>query len=89
MIERIVAVRLPNGLHARPAAQFVQAANRFKSEVTLVKGERMANAKSIMGVIGLGVAPGETVTLRVDGSDEDEAMEVLVRLLTRVDEETR
>lgn len=86
MIERTVIVQLEHGLHARPAAQFVQAANRFKSEVTLLKGERIANAKSIVGVISLGVARGETVILRVEGSDEVEAVETLAKMLNEAEE---
>lgn len=77
MIEKQLEVKLKSGLQARPAAQFVQEATRFSSEIFLEKEGRKVNAKSIMGLMTLAAGHGETVTLSVDGSDEEEAFEHL------------
>jgi len=72
-----VTVQLKNGLQARPAALFVQEANRYRSEVVLVKDVKRVNAKSIMGIMSLAVGHGTEVTLQVNGSDEAEAIVAL------------
>jgi catabolite repression HPr-like protein len=77
MLEKKVTVQLKNGLQARPAALFVQEANRYSSEVILVKDEKKVNAKSIMGIMSLAVGHGTEVTLQVTGPDEAEALEAL------------
>jgi catabolite repression HPr-like protein len=77
MLEKNVTVQLKNGLQARPAALFVQEANRYSSEVILVKDKKKVNAKSIMGIMSLAVGHGAEVTLQVTGSDEAEALEAL------------
>jgi catabolite repression HPr-like protein len=77
MLEKNVTVQLKNGLQARPAALFVQEANRYSSEVILVKDKKKVNAKSIMGIMSLAVGYGAEVTLQVTGSDEAEALEAL------------
>lgn len=77
MVEKKVTVQLKNGLQARPAALFVQEANRFSSEVVLVKDEKRVNAKSIMGIMSLAVGHGTEVTLQVTGPDEREALDAL------------
>lgn len=82
MVERKVKVALEHGLHARPATDFVKMASSVKSEVFLIKDGKEMNAKSIMGVMALGVSKGDEVTLRVDGSDEREALEKLVQYLS-------
>jgi phosphocarrier protein HPr len=69
------------GLHARPSAALTQTATRFKSEVWLTKGARRVNGKSIMGVMMLAAACGATLTVEVDGPDEDEALAALTALL--------
>ncbi len=71
----------PVGLHARPAAMLVQAANRFKSEITLTHGPRTANAKSIIMVLSLGARQGAQVQVTTDGEDEDEALNEIVQML--------
>ncbi|GAA4722883.1 HPr family phosphocarrier protein [Brevibacillus fulvus] len=81
MTEKKIVIQLPHGLHARPAAQFVQKASSFASEINLQKGAKTVNAKSIMGVMSLAAANGEEVTLTADGSDEKEAIEALTALL--------
>ncbi|WP_090868511.1 HPr family phosphocarrier protein [Oceanobacillus limi] len=78
MVERNVKVTLKTGLQARPAAQFVQEANRYAANVFLEKDERKVNAKSIMGIMSLAIATGESITLVADGSDEEEALDQLV-----------
>ncbi|MBM7704520.1 HPr family phosphocarrier protein [Metabacillus iocasae] len=78
MVEKQVDVLLKTGLQARPAALFVQEANRFTSDVYLEKDGKKVNAKSIMGLMSLAVGAGSTVTLIADGADEQEALEALV-----------
>lgn len=69
------------GLHARPATFFIQKANEFKSSVWVEKDERRVNAKSLLGVLSLGIVKGTTITLIADGADEKEAVEALVELV--------
>ena len=77
MVERQVQVKLRTGLQARPAALFVQEANRFSSDVFLEKDGKKVNAKSIMGLMSLALGTGTVVTLSVDGNDEGEAIKEL------------
>ncbi|MBN9655996.1 HPr family phosphocarrier protein [Halobacillus litoralis] len=77
MIERTIVIELETGLQARPAAQFVQEANKFTADVFIEKGEKRVNAKSIMGLMSLAVGTDEEIKLIADGSDEEEAMQVL------------
>ncbi len=77
MVEKQVEIKLKTGLQARPAAMFVQQANRFSSDVFLEKDGKKVNAKSIMGLMSLALGNGSIVTLSVDGSDESEAIRVL------------
>ena len=79
MVEKKVEVLLKTGLQARPAALFVQEANRFASDVFLEKDGKKVNAKSIMGLMSLAVNSGADVTIIADGSDEEEAIEALTR----------
>ena len=69
------------GLQARPAAFFIQKANEFKSGIWVEKDERRVNAKSLLGVLSLGIVKGTTITLIADGSDEKEAVEALAELV--------
>ena len=69
------------GLHARPATFFIQKANTFKSSIWIEKDERRVNAKSLLGVLSMGIAKGMTVTLIADGQDEKNALEALVTLV--------
>lgn len=82
MIEKSVEVLLESGLQARPAAQFVQEANRFNADLFLEKAGKRINAKSIMGLMTFALAKGEVVTLIADGNDEAEAVEALVTFMT-------
>lgn len=86
-IKKDVLVKNKQGLHARPAAMFVQIASRYNSEVTIQKDEERINGKSIMGILTLGVQPGVTVTLEVDGEDAERVVSELEELLTKDTEE--
>ncbi|CAG9620714.1 HPr family phosphocarrier protein [Sutcliffiella rhizosphaerae] len=77
MVQKQVDVRLKTGLQARPAALFVQEANRFSSEVFLEKDGKKVNAKSIMGLMSLAIGSGATITLIADGHDEEDAIAAL------------
>ena len=70
------------GLHARPAAFFIQKANEFKSSIWVEKDERRVNAKSLLGVLALGIVKGTAINLIADGADEKEAVEALVELIS-------
>ena len=76
-------VRVENqvGLHARPATFFIQKANEFKSGIWVEKEDRRVNAKSLLGVLSLGIVMGTTITLIADGSDEKEAVTALAELV--------
>ena len=69
------------GLHARPATFFIQKANEFKSSVWVEKDERRVNAKSLLGVLSLGIVKGTSITLIGDGPDEEAAVCALVELI--------
>ena len=69
------------GLHARPATFFIQKANEFKSSIWVEKDERRVNAKSLLGVLSLGIVKGTAINLIADGADEKEAVETLVALI--------
>jgi catabolite repression HPr-like protein len=83
MIEQKVEVKLKTGLQARPAALFVQEANRFTSEVFLERKGKKVNAKSIMGLMSLAVSSGTEITLIADGSDEEEAVKHLTEFVQK------
>jgi phosphotransferase system HPr (HPr) family protein len=68
------------GLHARPAAIFVQTANRFKSEIEVIKGRQKVNGKSIMGIMTLAAGMGTAITIHISGEDEEAAMHELEHL---------
>jgi len=69
------------GLHARPATFFIQKANEFRSLITVEKEERRVNAKSLLGVLSLGIIGGTNITIRAEGMDEETAVEALVKLV--------
>ena len=70
------------GLHARPATFFIQKANEFKSSIWVEKDERRVNAKSLLGVLSLGIVKGAAINLIADGADEKEAVEALIELIS-------
>ena len=81
MISREVVITNASGLHARPATFFIQKANTYKASVWIEKEDRKVNAKSLLGVLSLGVAKDMTVTLIADGQDENAAIAGLVDLI--------
>ena len=81
MISRDVTIKNNVGLHARPATFFIQKANSYKSSIWVEKDDRRVNAKSLLGVLSLGIVKGTTITLIADGNDESEAVSGLVDLV--------
>ena len=81
MITRSVTIQNSVGLHARPATFFIQKANCYKCTLWVEKDDRKVNAKSLLGVLSLGIAKGMTVTLIADGQDEDSALDGLTALI--------
>ncbi len=80
MAEKVVMVQNRAGVHARPAALIAQTANKFVSEVFMTKDGMEINAKSIMGVITMAAAYNSSITIRTEGSDEDDALQALCSL---------
>jgi phosphocarrier protein HPr len=81
MPEITLSVHNKVGLHARPAALFVQTAKQFNCDVKVTHGEREANAKSILSVLALGVEQGAVITISTEGEDADQALEALETLV--------
>lgn len=81
MLTREVTINNQVGLHARPATFFIQKANEFKSSIWIEKDDRKVNAKSLLGVLSLGIVKGTSVNLVADGSDEKEALNTLAALI--------
>ena len=80
-VKKDVLVQNQVGLHARPATFFIQKANEFKSSLWVEKDERRVNAKSLLGVLSLGIVGGTSIDIIADGSDEQEAVDSLVALV--------
>ena len=83
MFSKEVVVRCESGLHNRQATYFVQKANEFESSIWLESGSRKMNAKSLLGIMSLGIVTGSTVTLSAVGPDEEAAVAALDVLLQR------
>ena len=81
MISKEVVINNQVGLHARPATFFIQKANEFKSSIWVEKEDRRVNAKSLLGVLSLGIVKGTPVTIIADGADENEAIDTLSALI--------
>jgi phosphocarrier protein HPr len=81
MVERTVTIANKNGLHARPAAEIVKAAAKFKAEIHLVRDDLEVNGKSIMGVMMLAAEFGSELLLRADGPDAEEAVGAIAKLI--------
>lgn len=81
MVEKTIKVSNPTGLHARPAALFVQTAGKFTSSVWIAKGDKRVNAKSIMGLMSLAVSQGTEVAIGAEGEDEHLAVKELIDLI--------
>ena len=82
MAERTVTIANKNGLHARPAAEIVKTAAKFKSDIVIVRDELEVNGKSIMGVLMLAAECGASVTLRASGPDDTAAVDALAALIS-------
>ena len=82
MVSKEVVVNNQVGLHARPATFFIQKANEFKCGIWVEKDERRVNAKSLLGVLSLGIVKGTKITIVADGNEEDEAVEALSDLIS-------
>ena len=80
-VKKDVLVQNQVGLHARPATFFIQKANEFKSSIWVEKDERRVKAKSLLGVLSLGIVGGTSIDIIADGSDEQEAVDSLVALV--------
>ena len=83
MYSKEVVVRCESGLHNKQATYFVQKANEYESSIWLESGNRKMNAKSLLGIMSLGIVSGSTVTLSAVGSDEETAVAALEALLQR------
>jgi len=83
MVEREVTVVPEAGLHARPAAKFVKEAKGFSSQITVVKGDNEANAKSSLRLMTLGAKHGDKIVIRAEGEDEEAAVEALAALISQ------
>jgi len=81
MYEKKATIMKQIGLHARPATFLIQKANEFKSSIWIEKDERRVNAKSLLGVLSLGVAQGATISIIADGTDEIQAVDTLCELI--------
>lgn len=86
MLEKKVTIVNEKGLHARPATNFIQAANNYRSSLWVEIADRRANAKSLLGILSLGVSKGDEVTLIADGTDEEEALAGLADVITRMED---
>ena len=81
MVSSEVTLSNAVGLHARPATFFIQRANSFKSSIWVEKDDRRVNAKSLLGVLSLGIVKGTTITIIADGTDDEDAVKTLVNVI--------
>ena len=81
MVSKAIVVRNQVGLHARPATFFIQKSNEFKASIWVEKDERRVNAKSLLGVLSLGITKGTEITIIADGLDEKDAIDALENLV--------
>lgn len=81
MFRKEVTVQNQVGLHARPATFFIQKANEYKASIWIEKEERRVNAKSLLGILSLGIVGGTTIQIIADGTDEQDAVNALIELV--------
>lgn len=81
MYTQEIIVKNEVGLHARPATYFIQKANEFRSGIWVIREDRQVNAKSLLGVLSLGVTKGSTIVIKADGVDEQVAVDALCELI--------
>jgi phosphocarrier protein len=79
--EKTLMINNETGLHARPASQLVKKAGNFKSQIEIIVGEKEVNAKSIMGIMSLGLGKGDEITLKAEGEDAEAAVEGLTEFI--------
>ena len=82
MSKKEIVIQLSNGLEARPVAMLVQVASQFDSEIHVISGQRPVNAKSIMGMMTLGLAAGEKIIVTSEGADEEKAVSEIEKYLS-------
>lgn len=82
MITKEITINIPNGLEARPVALLVQVASQYECSIYVQSNEKRVNAKSIMGMMSMGISTGEKVTVTADGSDEHAAIENIEKYLS-------
>lgn len=82
MVTKNITIKIPTGLEARPVALLVQVASRYESSIYVECENKKVNAKSIMGMMSLGIAAGEEVTVIANGEDEEEAIENIEKYLS-------
>lgn len=83
MIKKPITIQISNGLEARPVAMLVQVTSQYESRIQVESGDKHVNAKSIMGMMTLGLNVGESVTICAEGTDEEAAIERIEKYLTR------
>ncbi len=81
MISQKITVLNQTGIHARPAALFLNVSTKFNSNITVTKKEKSGNAKSLLGLLSLGINKGSEITINAEGDDEKEAVAALVKLV--------
>lgn len=86
MYAKEVEIVNPTGLHARPASQLVKRAEKYKSNLQIIKGERIVNPKSIFNILAAGMGEGLTITVCAEGEDEKEAVEDLCTFISELKE---
>ena len=86
MKEAVITVKNPTGLHTRPGTEFVQLAKTFDSDIIVKKGEKEANAKSIVKLLKIGISCGDEITVSASGSDEDKAIASLISYIENLSE---
>lgn len=86
MYKQEVILESETGLHARPASMFVKEASKYKCDINLIKADQKYNAKSIMGLLSMGAAKGDTLIIEAEGEDEKEAVDALVEIIKNMKE---
>lgn len=81
MKEEIIEITNRTGIHARPASLIVQKASEFDAQILIIKDNKEANAKSIMGIMSLGISQSTKITIKTDGPDEEQAIKELKKLI--------
>ncbi|WP_018248235.1 HPr family phosphocarrier protein [Orenia marismortui] len=81
MVEKKVTINNETGIHARPASMIVQEANKYGADIKIAKDANEVNAKSIMGIMSLGISKSTEITVKAEGADAEEAVDALVELV--------